>query len=75
MPTQIPRTGCPRAIRPRMTPAPPTAAIPAIHAAKAPTPGTTSPSAAPPAAGSALTVTAAPIRASARCALRRFPDP
>ena len=40
---------------------------PAMQAANAPTPGTTSPSAAGAAARSAVTVTSAPTRASARC--------
>lgn len=48
---------------------------PAMHAANAPTPGTTSPSAARAASQSAVTVTSPPARATARSAERRFPDP
>src|SRR4029453_8629363 len=46
-----------------------------MHAAKAPTPGTTSPSAANADDQSAVMATSAPTRSSARCAERRLPDP
>ncbi len=46
-----------------------------MHAANAPTPGTTSPSAASAALRSAVSSTDAPARSSARTADRRFPDP
>ena len=46
-----------------------------MQAAKAPTPGTTSPSAAIAASKSEVTVTSAPTASSARAADLRFPDP
>ena len=46
-----------------------------MQAAKAPTPGTTRPSAASAASRSAVTVTSAPARATARSAERRLPEP
>ena len=46
-----------------------------MQAANAPTPGTTRPSQSSAASGSAVTVTVAPTRASARSAERRFPEP
>ncbi len=46
-----------------------------MQAANAPTPGTTSPSAFNAASRSAVTVTSAPVAASARSAERRFPEP
>ena len=54
---------------------PPTAVSPAMHAANAPTPGTTRPSQSSAAAASAVTVTSAPTRRRARSAERRLPDP
>ena len=54
---------------------PSTAASPAMHAANAPTPGTTSPSAFRAASVSAVTTTSAPTRRNARSAERRLPDP
>jgi len=55
--------------------APRTAANPAMHAAYAPTPGTTRPSARKAVSKSALTSTSAPVRRSARSADARLPDP
>ena len=52
-----------------------TARSPAMHAANAPTPGTTRPSRSSAASRSAVTVTSAPARASARSADRRLPEP
>ena len=75
MPTQMPSTGRPPASRRPMTLGPRTALSPAMQAAKAPTPGTTRPSASRAACGSALTVTWAPVRARARSAERRLPEP
>ena len=46
-----------------------------MQAAKAPTPGTTRPSASRAASASAVTSTSAPTRSSARWAERRLPDP
>ena len=46
-----------------------------MHAAYAPTPGTTSPSASSAASGSAVTATSAPARASARSADREIARP
>ena len=54
---------------------PSTARRPAMQAANAPTPGTTSPSASIAACRSAVTVTSAPTRRNARSAERRLPDP
>jgi hypothetical protein len=58
-----------------MIQSPRTARSPDMHAAKAPTPGTTNPSAFSAASASAVTVTSAPARLNARCADRKFPDP
>jgi hypothetical protein len=46
-----------------------------MHAANAPTPGTTNPSAEPAKEADDVTVTSAPTRSSARWAERRLPDP
>ena len=46
-----------------------------MHAANAPTPGTTRPSAAEATEKSEVTVTSAPTRARARSTERRLPDP
>ena len=46
-----------------------------MHAANAPTPGTTRPSAASAAGPAAVTLTSAPTRCSARWAERRLPEP
>ena len=67
--------GRPAIRRLAITSSPPTASNPAMQAANAPTPGTTSPSAARAASRSAVTVTAVPARASARSAERRLPEP
>ena len=75
MPTQIPSTGRPDSTRSRITGPASIASIPAMQAAYAPTPGTTRPSADRVWSRSAVTVTSAPARASARSADRRFPDP
>jgi hypothetical protein len=48
---------------------------PRMHAAYAPTPGTTSPSAASAASKSLVRVTVAPARSTARTAERRLPEP
>ena len=48
---------------------------PAMHAANAPTPGTTSPSALSAASGSAVTTVSAPARTKAFSAERMFPEP
>jgi len=75
IPTQIPSTGRPAATRRAIRPQPSTARNPAMHAANAPTPGTTRPSHSIARSWSAVTVTSAPARTSARSADRRFPDP
>ena len=75
MPTQMPSTGRPSRTRSTTTGPASSASIPAMQAAYAPTPGTTRPSHPRAAARSAVTVTSAPTRASARCAERRLPDP
>ena len=75
MPTQMPSTGRPPASRRPMIRGPSTARSPAMHEAKAPTPGTTRPSASSASCASDVTVTSAPTRASARSAERRLPDP
>ena len=67
--------GAPATRRFAITSSPPTAVNPDMQAANAPTPGTTSPSAASAAERSAVTVTSAPVRASARSAERRLPEP
>ena len=46
-----------------------------MQAAYAPTPGTTSPSASRARSASAVSVTVAPVRCSARSAERRLPEP
>ena len=46
-----------------------------MHAANAPTPGTTSPSAPSAASRSEVTLTRAPAASRARCAERMFPKP
>ena len=48
---------------------------PAMQAANAPTPGTTSPSASIAASKSPVSVTSAPARSTARTAERRLPEP
>ena len=50
-------------------------AQPVMHAANAPTPGTTSPSHVQRGVRSAVSVTSAPARSSARTAERRLPEP
>src|SRR6478735_8975352 len=62
MPTQMPSTGRPPASRRPMTSWPRTARSPCMQAAKAPTPGTTRPSASCAVARSAVRVTDAPAR-------------
>lgn len=46
-----------------------------MQASKAPTPGTSRPSASSACWKSEVTVTVAPVRSTARCAERRLPDP
>ena len=46
-----------------------------MHAAYAPTPGTTRPGAASATSGSEVTTTSTPVRATARSAERRLPEP
>ena len=75
MPTQIPSTGRPPASRRPITRSPRIRRSPAMHAANAPTPGTTRPSASCARPRSGVSVTSAPARSSARTAERRFPDP
>src|SRR5690625_5741663 len=75
MPTQMPSTGRPPARRRSTIRGPPTARRPRITEPKAPTPGTTSPSAAATAAGSAVSSTSAPARSRARTAERTLPEP
>ncbi len=75
MPTQMPSTGRPPASRWPMMRSPRTAFSPAMHAANAPTPGTTRPSAASATCGSAVTSTCTPVRATARVAECRLPEP
>jgi hypothetical protein len=75
MPTQMPSTGRPAATRSAITGPAPSCSIPAMQAAYAPTPGTTSPSAVAANDKSLVTVTSTPVRATARSADRRFPDP
>src|SRR3954464_9854784 len=71
----MPSTGAPSATRFVTTGPAPSASIPAMQAAYAPTPGTTRPSAAAAAARSLVTVTSTPGRATARSAERKLPDP
>ncbi len=52
-----------------------TARRPSMHAAKAPTPGTTSPSAAIATSRSEVSVTAPPARSRARTTDLRLPEP
>ena len=52
-----------------------TARMPAMHAANAPTPGTTRPSHSSAASRSAVTMTSAPARSRARSAERMLPEP
>ncbi len=66
MPTQMPSTGRPPASRRSITWSPRTARSPAMQAANAPTPGTTSPSASIAALASAVTSVSAPARCRAR---------
>ena len=75
MPTQTPSTGRPAATRSAMIRSPAILRRPVMHASNAPTPGTTSPSAAAAAPASAVTSTDAPTRCSARWADRRLPEP
>ena len=75
MPTQIPSTGREPASRLPMITSPRIARSPAMQAANAPTPGTTSPSQFSAASASAVTVTSAPARCNARWAERRLPEP
>ena len=75
MPTQMPSTGALAASRLAMSWSPSTRRSPAMHAANAPTPGTTRPSAASAAGPAAVTLTSAPTRCSARWAERRLPEP
>ena len=75
MPTQIPRVGRFFATRSRTIASPPTATSPRMHAAKAPTPGTTRPAAFKAISRSAVTTTSAPLRSKALCADLKFPEP
>ena len=75
MPTQMPSTGRPPASRTSTIRGPSTRCSPAIHAANAPTPGTTSPSQFRVRSSSAVTVTCAPTAVNARAAECRLPDP
>ena len=75
MPIQIPSTGRSFAIRSRMIASPSTDLNPCIHAAKAPTPGTTRPSASSAVARSDVTTTSTPEVAKALCAERKLPEP
>ena len=71
----MPSTGRPAATRAAITGPASSASIPAMHAANAPTPGTTRPSHDAAASNEGVTVTEAPVRASARSAERRLPEP
>ncbi|SKW51813.1 Uncharacterised protein [Mycobacteroides abscessus subsp. massiliense] len=75
MPTQMPNTGRPPDSRTSMIRSPSIPRSPSMQAAKAPTPGTTRPSAFSAVLASAVTVTSAPTRSSARCADLRLPEP
>ena len=72
---QIPKVGRSFARRSRTIDAPSIAFNPFIHAAKAPTPGTTKPSASKAIERSDVTTTSFPAVAKARSADRRFPEP
>lgn len=75
MPTQMPITGRPPDSRRSMTQSPRASSRPRIQAAKAPTPGTSSPSAFMAVSKSRVISTSAPTRASARSAERTLPKP
>ena len=75
MPTQMPSTGRPPASRRPMIRSPLIARRPAMQAAYAPTPGTTSPSASSAVSKSPVSMTAAPARSTARTTERRLPEP
>jgi len=72
---QIPSVGRSLARRSRTIAPPSTAFNPFMHAAKAPTPGTTKPSASNAILRSEVTTTSLPDVANARSADRRFPEP
>ena len=71
----MPNVDLPDAWRWRMTSAASIALIPFMHAAKAPTPGTTSPSDLKATSRSDVSCTSWPVVANARWADRKFPDP
>ena len=72
---QIPRVGRSDCNRFLMMSAPSIAFKPCIHAANAPTPGTTKPSASTATRASEVTTTFSPLAAKARSADRKLPDP
>ena len=71
----MPKTGRSAFSRAATIAGPPTAINPSMQAAKAPTPGTTSPSASAQTAASEVSTTSAPAAASARVTECRLPDP
>src|SRR5690625_1409108 len=75
MPTQMPRTGRPPARRRSIMRGPPTSRSWRMTAAKAPTPGTTRPSASATSSGSEVSSTCAPACSRARTAERTLPEP
>lgn len=75
MPTQMPITGRPPDRRRSMIQSPRASFRPFMQAAKAPTPGTSSPSAFIALSKSRVISTSAPARARARSAERTFPKP
>ena len=72
---QIPRVGRSAATRFLIISAPSIAFKPRIHAANAPTPGTTSPCASMAMCAFDVTTTSIPLVANARSADRKLPDP
>ena len=75
MPIQIPRVGRSFSNRDVIISTPPMAFKPFMHAANAPTPGTTKPSASFAIRASDVTRTSCPLVAKARSAERRLPEP
>ena len=75
MPTQMPRKGRPERAAARVTSSSPAARSASMHAPKAPTPGSTTASAASIVATSAVSEASAPTVTNALCAEWRFPMP
>ena len=75
MPTQIPKMGRAFAARSAIISAPPTSISCSMHAANAPTPGTTSAVASMQVFASRVTTTFFAASSKARCAERKLPEP